>query len=437
MDKKARFRYSWRNTIMKMSRLFAKTSKTAPAEADTANAKFLLQGAFVHQEMAGVYSWLPLGLRALNKVAGIIRDEMNAIGGQEILMSALQPKENWETTGRWDSVDILFKIHSQTDKDYALGCSHEELVTPLVASFIHSYKDLPVAVYQIQTKFRDELRAKSGVLRGREFGMKDLYSFHATQADLEQYYQKVLQAYIRVFQRCGLDVKVAEASGGIFTKNVSHEFQVVTPAGEDMILACPNCTFAQNSEIATLKDGDKCPNCGGILATVKGVEVGNIFDLGTKYSDAFKVEFTDESGKRQTALMGCYGIGTTRLVGTVVEASHDERGIIWPKSVAPFQIHLVSLGSKDADTQARITETATALYEALEKQGIEVLWDEREASPGEKLADADLLGMPLRLLISEKTLKEESIEWKLRAEKDAKLVKLEDALEEVQTFVGE
>lgn len=422
---------------MKLSKLFAKTSKTAPHDADTANAKYLIQGSFVHQEMAGVYSWLPLGLRVLNKVVGIIREEMNAIDGQEILMSALQPKENWETTGRWDNVDILFKLHSQTDKDYALGCSHEELVTPLVGSFIKSYKDLPVAVYQIQTKFRDELRAKSGVLRGREFGMKDLYSFHATQEDLEQYYQKVLQAYIRVFQRCGLDVKVAEASGGIFTKNVSHEFQVVTPAGEDVILACPNCTFAQNSEVATLKDGDKCPNCGGSLSTVKGVEVGNIFDLGTKYSDAFKVAFTDENGERKIALMGCYGIGTTRLVGTVVEALHDERGIMWPKSVAPFQVHIVNLNSKDETTQARILETAESLYEDLKKNGIEVIWDDRDASPGEKLADADLLGMPLRILVSEKTLKEDSVEWKLRAEKDARLVKIQDVMEEVQAFAKE
>ncbi|MBI5654100.1 hypothetical protein HZC53_00370 [Candidatus Uhrbacteria bacterium] len=422
---------------MKLSKLFAKTSKTAPHDADTANAKYLIQGSFVHQEMAGVYSWLPLGLRVLNKVVNIIREEMNAIDGQEILMSALQPKENWETTGRWDNVDILFKLHSQTDKDYALGCSHEELVTPLVGSFIKSYKDLPVAVYQIQTKFRDELRAKSGVLRGREFGMKDLYSFHATQEDLEQYYQKVLQAYIRVFQRCGLDVKVAEASGGIFTKNVSHEFQVVTPAGEDLILACPNCTYAQNSEVATLKDGDKCPNCGGILSTVKGVEVGNIFDLGTKYSDAFKVAFTDENGERKIALMGCYGIGTTRLVGTVVEAMHDERGIMWPKSVAPFQVHIVNLNSKDADVQAQILETSASLYEDLKKEGIEVIWDDRDASPGEKLADADLLGMPLRVLVSEKTLKEDSVEWKQRTEKEARLVKLQDVMEEVQAFAKE
>ncbi|MBP9869131.1 hypothetical protein KBC59_01045 [Patescibacteria group bacterium] len=420
---------------MRMSQLFTKTSKSAPADAETANAKFLLQGGFVHQEMAGVYSWLPLGLRVMRKVEAIIREEMNGLGAQEVLMSGLQPKENWETTGRWNAVDVLFKVPSQTKKEYALGPTHEEIVTPLVGSFIQSYKDLPLAVYQIQTKFRDELRAKSGVLRGREFGMKDLYSFHATQEDLEKFYQTALDAYLRVFTRCGMNAKVVEASGGAFTKKFSHEFQIVTDAGEDVILACPACSFAQNSEIATLKDGDACPQCGALLGTVKGVEAGNIFDLGSKFSDAFKVGFTDEDGNRQTVLMGCYGIGVTRLVGTIVEASHDDRGIIWPKSVAPFQVHLVSLSSKDSEMQDRIQEESADLYDALTAAGIDVLWDDREASPGAKLADADLLGMPLRLLVSEKTLKDESIEWKIRAAAEAKLVAVENVVDEVKGFL--
>lgn len=422
---------------MRFSTLFAKTSKIAPADAETANAKFLLQGAFIRQEMAGVYSWLPLGLRVLRKVERIIREEMDALGAQEILMSGLQPKENWLTTERWDAVDVLFKVPSQTGKEYALGPTHEEIVTPLVSSFITSYKDLPIAVYQIQTKFRDELRAKSGVLRGREFGMKDLYSFHATQEDLEAFYQKAMQAYLRVFTRCGVDAKVVEASGGSFTKKFSHEFQVVTSAGEDVILACPSCTFAQNSEITTLKDGEACPQCGATLATVKGVEAGNIFDLGKKFSEAFKVEFMDESGERQTALMGCYGIGVTRLVGTIVEALHDEKGILWPKSVAPMSVHIVTINSKDAQMQERVSQASQDLYDALQKEGIEVLWDEREVSPGAKLADADLIGIPLRLIISEKSLKEESVEWKLRNSSEAKLVKLEDTLEDVKSFVAE
>lgn len=422
---------------MRLSQLFTKTSKNVPADAETANARFLVQAGFVHQEMAGVYSWLPLGLRVLRKVENIIREEMDALGAQEILMSALEPKENWETTGRWNTVDVLFKVPSQTGKEYALGPTHEEIVTPLVGSFIRSYKDLPIAVYQIQTKFRDELRAKSGVMRGREFGMKDLYSFHATQNDLESFYQKALEAYLRVFTRCGLKVKVTEASGGSFSKKLSHEFQVETDAGEDVILACPSCTFGQNSEVATMKDGDACPQCGAALGTKKGVEAGNIFDLGAKFAEAFKLEFTAENGERQTVVMGCYGIGTTRLVGTIVEASHDARGMIWPKSVAPFAVHLVTFKSKDAEVQDRITEEAEDLYDALTKQGIEVLWDDRDASPGEKLADADLIGCPLRILLSEKSLNEQSAEWKLRADAESKLVKLEDVLEEVTAYVNE
>lgn len=419
---------------MKLSRLFTKTSKSAPADAETANAKFLQQGGFIHQEMAGVYSWLPLGLRVLHKVENIIREEMDALGGQEILMSALQPKENWETTDRWNSVDVLFKVPSQTKKEYALGPTHEEIVTPLVGSFIRSYKDLPIAVYQIQSKFRDELRAKSGVMRGREFGMKDLYSFHATQEDLEAFYQKALEAYLKVFTRCGVNAKVVEASGGSFTKKFSHEFQILSDAGEDVILACPSCTYGQNKEVATLKEGDACPQCGATLGIYKGIEAGNIFDLGKKFAEAFKVAFTDENGERQTVLMGCYGIGTTRLVGAIIEASHDDRGCIWPKTVAPYVVHLVTLNSRDAEAQSRVVDESMSLYDALTKEGIDVLWDDRDASPGEKLADADLIGCPLRILISEKTLKEDSVEWKLRAEKDATLVKLQDVQEEVAEF---
>lgn len=422
---------------MRLSRLFTKTSKSVPHDADSVNAKYLVQGGFVHQEMAGVYSWLPLGLRVMRKVEAIIREEMDALGAQEVLMSGLQPKENWLQTDRWDKVDVLFKVPSQTKKEYALGPTHEEIVTPLVKAFVSSYKDLPVAVYQIQTKFRDELRAKSGVLRGREFNMKDLYSFHLTQADLEAFYQKALQAYLQVFARCGLQAKVVEASGGAFTKKFSHEFQVLTDAGEDKILTSPSWMYGQNSEVATLKEGDACPDHPGeTLAWQKGVEVGNIFDLGPKFAEAFDLVVTNEAGERQPVLMGCYGIGVSRLVGTIVEACHDDRGIVWPKNVAPYQVEIVSLRSKDEAMQTRISETALALYEDLAKQGVEVLWDDRaDVSPGEKFADADLLGMPLRLVVSEKMLKENSIEWKERTKSEAQMVKMEDVVEMVGEFV--
>lgn len=422
---------------MRMSRLFAKTTKTPPADAESVNAKLLVQAGFVHQEMAGVYSWLPLGLNVLRNVEAIIREEMNALGAQEVLMSALQPKENWLTTGRWDTVDVLFKLQSQTKKEYALGPTHEEIVTPLVKQYVKSYKDLPVAVYQIQSKFRDELRAKSGVLRGREFMMKDLYSFHASQEDLKAYYDRVLEAYLRVFTRCGLKAKVTEASGGSFTKKFSHEFQIETSAGEDVILACPSCTFAQNSEIATHKEGDACPQCGSTLGMTKGVEAGNIFDLGHTFAEAFSFYVTLEDGTQQLVFMGCYGIGVSRLVGTIVEASHDDRGMIWPKSVAPMPVHLVSLSSKDASVQSKIDEVAEGLHDDLIREGINVLWDDRSASTGEKLADADLIGLPLRVLVSEKTLKEDAVEWKRRTSTESELVKLQDVLENIRSFVQE
>ena len=418
---------------MRQSRLFTRTSKNVPHDTDSANARLLTQAGFVDQEMAGVYSWLPLGLRTLRKVEQIVREEMDRLGAQEIFMPSLQPKEYWETTNRWEGVDILFKLNSQTGKEYALGCTHEEVVTPLIQKSVGSYNDLPFAVYQINTKFRDELRAKSGVLRGREFRMKDMYSFHTTQESLSEFYEKALQAYVKAYARCGLKVKVVQASGGIFTENMSHEFQALTDAGEDMLIACENCEFGQNEEVATLKVGEKCPKCNGTLAQMKGVEVGNIFDLGTKYTDAFKFDFMDENGEKKRVLMGCYGIGTTRLVGSIVETHHDEKGMTWPLSVAPFHVHLVALKSKDETVQTRINSIAQEMYDGLWAEGVEVLWDDREGiSPGEKFADADLIGLPLRLVVSEKTLKEDSVEWKSRNESDAKLVKIEDLVESVK-----
>lgn len=417
---------------MLYSKLVSKTSKNVTHDADSVNAKYLLQAGFVRQEMAGVYAWLPLGLRVLRKVETIIREEMNALGAQEVLLPALQSKEHWDQTGRWDSVDVLFKLESQTGKTYGLGPTHEEVVTPLIKEFVRSYKDLPLSVYQIQTKFRDELRAKSGVLRGREFGMKDLYSFHATQEDLERFYERALEAYLQVFARCGLQAKVVEASGGSFSKKFSHEFQVLTDAGEDLILTSENGTFAQNSEIATLKEGEKNPENGEMLSFKKGVEVGNIFDLGTRFSEAFDVSFTSETGEIMTAKMGCYGIGTTRLVGTIVEALHDERGMMWPMSVAPYQVQLVSLTNKNPEVQERVWQASQELYEAMQAEGVEVLWDERsDVSAGEKFADADLIGLPIRIVISEKTLAQNAVEWKARASSDSSLVAIDEVIEAI------
>ena len=419
---------------MRYSQLFGKTNKTAPHDADSTNARLLIQGGFVNQLAAGIYSYLPLGLRVLRKVQTIVREEMNAVGGQEILMPALLPKQLYDTTGRWDTIDVLFKLKGAGDKDFALGPTHEEVVTPLVQAYVKSYKDLPVTVFQIQDKFRNEGRAKSGLLRGREFSMKDLYSFHTTQEELEAYYNKVLAAYLKIFQRCGLDAIVTEASGGVFSK-FSHEFQVATPNGEDLIYVCDACRYAQNREIATMKAGDVCEKCSaGKMQELKAIEVGNIFKLSTRFSDSFGFTVAGEDGKPVPVIMGCYGIGPSRVAGSIVEVHNDARGILWPKSVAPFDVEIVSLGAKDTFVAQKILDAAQSLYEELTKAGIDVLWDDREASPGEKFADADLIGIPLRLIFSEKTLAAESVEWKERHREDAHLVPTGDVLEQVQEW---
>lgn len=409
---------------MRYSKLFGKTRKNVGEDATSVNHKLLLQAGFVDQLAAGIFSWLPLGLKVLRKIDGVIREEINAIGGQEVLLPTLIPKSNWETTNRWEGVDVLFKTKSQTDKEYGLGFSHEEVVTPLVAQYIQSYKDLPLFIYQIQTKFRDELRAKSGVLRGREFGMKDLYSFHSSEADLWAFYDLVKEAYFKIFKRVGLtDVKMTEASGGSFTKKNSHEFNVLTSAGEIDLFYCQNCQFAQNIEIATVKTGDTCFNCHqGKLIVGKAIEVGNIFDLGDKFARDFGAVYTDPQGHKRSVVMGCYGIGDTRLLGTIVELNHDAKGIIWPSEVAPYNAHLISL--LGGETQAEL------VYKELMSHGIEVLWDDREVSAGVKFADSDLIGIPYRLVVSKKT--GDQIEVKKRNETESQIVDIEAALKMIK-----
>ncbi len=408
---------------MLQSQLFYKTTKEISEEEKSINAQLLVRAGFVDKLMAGVYTYLPLGLRVLNKIKKIIREEINVIGGQEILMPALTPKENWTTTGRWDSIDVLFKLEGSGGKEYALGSTHEEIVTPLVKKIVNSYRDLPLAVYQIQDKFRDEPRAKSGLLRGREFSMKDLYSFHADEADLDSYHEKAKEAYLKIFKRLGLDALVVEASGGTFSK-YSHEFQVLTESGEDLIFYCKKCRYAQNKEIAEYKSGDKCPKCGGEIIEGKSIEVGNIFKLKTKFSEAFDLNFLDKEGKKKIVMMGCYGIGPSRILGAIVEVSHDNRGIVWPKEVAPFDIHLVPLFSKDEKKNKKIERESEKLLESLQKAGFDVLYDDRkEPSSGVKLAESDLFGIPVRLVISEKTLEKNSVEVKSRREEGLNLVK--------------
>ncbi|MDD3861694.1 MAG: proline--tRNA ligase, partial [Candidatus Gracilibacteria bacterium] len=547
------------------------------------NAVLLTQAGFVEKVAAGIYNILPLGYRVLGKINQIIREEMNSVGGQEILMPALHPIELWEATGRDKTMDeILYRTKGSGGKDFVMGPSHEETVTPLAARYIQSYKDLPLSVYQIQTKFRNETRAKSGLLRGREFGMKDMYSFHTTEEDLDEYYEKVKESYSKVYERCGLKAYVIEASGGPFSDKYSHEFSIATPAGEDTIIICEKCGTAQNLEIAVGKipDPEKdeeaelpmeevdikrgfsvsdnalahnvpeykilktvvyevdeqglvgivvrgdlsisdvklenylkkklrpaslealekaglvqgyispvvtpgkikisfigdnsikniknfvtganafgkdyknvnlgrdftvsefadlvevngafvCPKCEKPLKEIKAVEAGNIFKLGTRFSQACGLKFTDSDGTEKPVTMGCYGIGTTRLVGTIVEAKHDENGIIWPLSVAPYHIHLISLGNDE-----EVIAKADELYENLVKEGFEVLYDDRKDSAGVKLKDADLIGIPLRLIISGRTLEKNGVEWKKRDEKDATFVEMPKLIKELSNFIN-
>ncbi|HNX11162.1 MAG TPA: His/Gly/Thr/Pro-type tRNA ligase C-terminal domain-containing protein [bacterium] len=400
------------------SQLFTKTVKEIPSDETSFNAQALIRAGFINKVGAGIYTFLPLGLRVLNKINNIIREEMAKVNGQEVLMPALTPKDVWEKTGRWANFDALFKLQGNDQKDYALGATHEEIVTPLAQEYVHSYKDLPLAIYQIQVKFRNEKRAKAGLLRGREFIMKDMYSFHANQADLDAYYEKVKDVYFEIYQRLGLgDITyLTYASGGDFSK-YSHEFQTLTPTGEDEIYVCEKCKVAVNKEI--IAEQNTCPVCGNSELVVQtGIEVGNIFKLGTKFSDSFAMKYTDEAGASQPIVMGCYGIGPSRVLGTIVEASHDEKGIIWPEAVAPFKVHLISL---------KENEKASEIYQELIKQGVEVFFDDRDnVSAGEKFADADLIGLPYRLVVSAKTLAADSAELKKRTESEAVLVKLTD-----------
>jgi prolyl-tRNA synthetase len=387
---------------MRYSQLFGKTKKGENKKYEAINQELLIKAGFIDQVASGIYTILPLGKRVIEKIIKIIKEEHEKINAQEIVMPLLHPKSFWQQTNRWETVDVLFKTKSQYGGEYGLAPTHEEIVTPLAKKFIQSYRNLPLALYHITTKFRDEPRPKSGILRGREFIMKDLYSFHETVDDLKSYYKKVTQTYINIFERVGFEkIKITEASGGSFSKKFSHEFNVLTPAGEVNLFYCDNCQFAQNQEVSTVVVNDRCPRCKkGKINFGKAIEIGNIFDLGTRFSEAFELTFIDKDGKNKYIYMGCYGIGITRIVGALIEIHHDKRGIIWPKTVAPFTVHLVALDLRDVTVRKK----AERLYKELVNKGIEVLYDDREeVSAGEKLIDADLIGVPIRLLISRKT----------------------------------
>ena len=393
---------------MLQSRLFTKTLKNFPKDEESVNAKYLIRAGYVRKLSSGIFSYLPLGLRVLNKISQVVREEMDAIGAQEILMPALVAKRYWVKSNRW-KVPVVYKVEAGDD-EFGLGWTHEEVIAHIAEEFIRSEKDLPAALYQIQTKFRQEPRARSGLIRLREFVMKDLYSFHKTEADLNKFYDKVASAYLKIFNRLSLPVKIVEASGGDFTKEYTHEFQVLTEGGEDTVFYCDKCKFAQNREIAKVKSGEKCPNCkGGIVQESKAIEAGNIFKLGKRFSP-----------KSGDWFMASYGLGPSRAMAAIIEIHHDEKGIIWPEEAAPFKAHLLALTPS-------IKSKADKIYKDLQKKGIELLYDDRDsASPGEKLVDADILGIPWRLVVSEKT--KNKIEIKKRGSIRERLVSLAEAV---------
>jgi prolyl-tRNA synthetase len=409
---------------MRLSQNFTRTLKDAPADEVSKNAQLLIRAGFVYKVMAGVYAYTPLGLRVLENIKQIVREEMNAIGGQELIMSSLQKKETWEATGRWDdeAVDVWFKSELKDGTPVGFGWSHEEAILEMMQQYIHSYKDLPVSVYQFQTKMRNELRAKSGIMRGREFIMKDMYSLHSSQEDMDQYYEKVIDAYKRIYERFGIgdETFVTFASGGAFTK-FSHEFQTICDAGEDILYVNADHTVAVNEEVledATKELGiDKAD-----LAPVKTAEVGNIFKFGTEKSEATNMKFTASDGSQQPIYLASYGIGITRVMGVVVEKFADEKGMVWPVSIAPAKVYLVQIGGENSLAKA------DELYRLLLDKGIEVVYDDRDERPGAKFADADLIGLPYRVTVSDRNIAENKYEFTPRTSGESELLTLDDLL---------
>jgi prolyl-tRNA synthetase len=404
-----------------MTQLFTRTLRDAPTDEVAKNAQLLIRAGFIHKEMAGVYAYMPLGLRVLENIKKIVREEMNAVGGQEVMMTALQPRDIWEKTDRWDDkkVDNWFKTKLNNGTELGVGLTHEEPIVDAVSQYLNSYKDMPFAVYQIQNKFRNELRAKSGLLRGREFVMKDMYTFSRSQEEHEEEYEKIVAAYYKVYDRLGLGgiTYRTYADGGIFTPRFSDEFQTLSEVGEDTIFIDESQKIAVNEEIMTDENLMKLGLKREDLKQKKGVEVGNTFHLETKYTDALDVYFTDSDGQKKSIIMGCYGIGISRLMGVIAEHFSDEKGLVWSEAVAPAQVHLVQIGDVDYDAQV--------LYDSLAAKGIEVLWDDRDERAGAKFADADLIGIPHRIVVSQKLVEQGKFEYKSRTATEAVLLTMD------------
>lgn len=412
---------------MRVSQLFTKTIKNAPADEVSKNAQLLIRAGYVYKEMAGVYAYLPLGLRVLENIKRIVREEMNAIGSNELIMTSLQRKEVWERTTRWsdDVVDVWFKTRLKDDTEVGLGWSHEEPITEMLKNYVHSYRDLPISLYQFQTKMRNELRAKSGIMRGREFVMKDMYSFHDTKEALDEYYNQVIEAYKRVYGRLGIgdDTYVTFASGGAFTK-FSHEFQTICDAGEDVIYLHRGKNIAINEEV--LDDAVKELGVSrDELEPIKTAEVGNIFNFGTQKTDEMGLYYTNAAGEQQSLYMGSYGIGITRAMGVIAEKLSDDKGLVWPVSVAPYVVYLVRIGNGD------VVAAADDLYDTLQKAGVTVLYDDRDERPGVKFADAELMGIPYRLTISPRLVSDGTLELTTRSDGETAILTRDEVLAKI------
>lgn len=410
---------------MKASQLFTKTRREAPADEQAKNAQLLIRAGYVYKVMAGVYAYTPLGLRVLENIKQIVREEMNAIDGQELIMTNLQRQDTWEVTGRWsdEAVDVWFKTRLQDNTELGLAWSHEEAIMEMMQQYIKSYKDLPASVYQFQTKLRNELRAKSGIMRGREFVMKDMYSLHATAEDCDAYYEKVIRAYKRCYERFGIgdSTFVTFASGGAFTK-FSHEFQTICEAGEDILYANDDHSVAVNEEVLDEAAGELGVD-KTTLKPVKSAEVGNIFKFGTEKSEKMHIYYVDEQGKQRPIYLASYGIGITRVMGVIVEKFADDKGLVWSENIAPFRVYLVQIGD--------VADQAAQLYGQLNAAGVETFWDDRDERAGAKFADGDLMGMPHRVVISEKLVEQGKVEYKSRTAEAVELLTTSDLIDKL------
>jgi prolyl-tRNA synthetase len=415
---------------MKLSKLFTKTRKSYPSDEVALNAQLLIKAGYIHKEMAGVYSFLPLGLKVLNNIEIIVRQEMDALGSQELAMTSLQDKEIWEKTNRWDDdvVDIWFKSELKNGTEVGFGWSHEEQIGSMVKEYINSYRDLPMSVYQFQNKLRNETRAKSGILRTREFLMKDMYSFSESEAQHKEFYDKVTEAYLNVYKKVGLgqDTFFTFASGGAFTDKFSHEFQTIVDAGEDTIYVNREKSLALNQEVFNNDVLELLSLDRKDFEKVNACEVGNIFSFGSAKSEQLGINFTDKDGASRPVILGSYGIGISRLMGVIVEYFADPDGLVWPYNIAPYKVIICSIGNSN-----QVQKESEKIYKHLTEKKIEVIYDDRDVRPGEKFADADLLGIPLRVVVSEKNLANNKLEIKQRSGKNNELIDFENLLSKI------